>query len=75
LCREVGVDRVGGSGTSSCCTGEIMRKQPKKIVLSRETLRQLDNVQLSGLVGGADLIEDTNDRRCEPSIVSCHPGC
>jgi hypothetical protein len=52
-----------------------MRKQPKKIVLSRETLRQLDNVQLSGLVGGADLIEDTNDRRCEPSIASCPPGC
>lgn len=52
-----------------------MRKQAKKITLSRETLRQLENVQLSGLAGGIAIVEDTNDRRCEPSIVSCHAGC
>ncbi len=52
-----------------------MRKSAKKIVLSRETLRQLENVQLTRLVGGLAVLEDTEDRRCEPSIVSCHAGC
>jgi hypothetical protein len=51
-----------------------MRKQVKKLVLFKETIRQLEKGQVSGGVG-AELVEDTNDRRCEPSIVSCHAGC
>jgi hypothetical protein len=52
-----------------------MRKEAKKIVLSKETLRQMENVQLSGLAGGLTILGDSMDRRCEPSIVSCHEGC
>ena len=50
-----------------------MRKQLKKLSLSRETITQLEKGQIRG---GVELVdEDTNDRRCEPSIVSCHVGC
>jgi hypothetical protein len=52
-----------------------MRKQVKKLALSRETIQQLEKRQISGVAAGVELVEDTNDRRCEPSIVSCHPGC
>jgi hypothetical protein len=55
--------------------GKHMRKQVKKLALSRETIRQLEKGQVSGGVVGDELVEDTNDRRCEPSIVSCHAGC
>jgi hypothetical protein len=51
-----------------------MKKKVKKISLSRETIGQLKNPQLSGLVGGLVVANDMEDRRCEPSIVSC-PGC
>jgi hypothetical protein len=57
-----------------------MKKKARKIVISRETLRRLDSVQLSGPVGGLAVETivsegDSNDRRCEPSIASCHVTC
>jgi hypothetical protein len=51
-----------------------MRKQLKKLALSRETILPLEKGQVTGATGG-ELSEYTNDRRCEPSIVSCRPGC
>jgi hypothetical protein len=53
-----------------------MRKQLKKLSLSRETIKRLEKGQVLGGIEGVEVVtEDTNDRRCEPSIVSCHAGC
>ena len=52
-----------------------MRKKLNKLTLTRETIQQLEKGQVLGGVTGGEVVEDTNDRRCEPSIVSCHVGC
>jgi hypothetical protein len=44
-----------------------MDKQPKKLVLSKETLRNLDDQELSGIVGGTGTIVCVN-------TVVCHSG-
>ncbi len=44
-----------------------MEKRPKKLELSKETLRNLDDQELSGIVGGTGTIVCVN-------TVLCHSG-
>lgn len=52
-----------------------MRKKAKKLTLSRISLRQLDDLRLRGAEAAPEAPGETEDRRCEPSIVSCHVSC
>jgi len=47
--------------------GGNMEKRPKKLELSKETLRNLDDQELSGIVGGTGTIVCVN-------TVLCHSG-
>ena len=51
-----------------------MKKQPKKIVLAKETLRNLAGSEVTEAQGGALPISQVNTCRC-PTAISCqHPG-
>ncbi|HEX4966380.1 MAG TPA: hypothetical protein VF173_36565 [Thermoanaerobaculia bacterium] len=51
-----------------------MKKQLKKIVLAKETLRNLETSEVSEAQGGAFPISQVNTCRC-PTAISCqHPG-
>jgi hypothetical protein len=51
-----------------------MKKQQKKIVLAKETLRNLDGSDLGKAEGGAFPNSDFNTCDC-PTYISCrHPG-
>lgn len=45
-----------------------MKKPARKLVLSRETLRTLDTVDLVHVAGGA--VADSNDTKCESQVVA-----
>jgi hypothetical protein len=48
--------------------GEYMEKQAKKLVLSKETLRSLDDQELSGVVGGTGTIVCVESALCNSGI-------
>jgi hypothetical protein len=51
-----------------------MKKQPKKIVLAKETLRILGTSEVADAQGGAFPISTVNTCRC-PTAISCqHVG-
>jgi hypothetical protein len=50
-----------------------MKKQPKKIVLAKETLRNLTGSDLTKAEGGAFPNSDFNTCDC-PTYISCKPG-
>jgi hypothetical protein len=51
-----------------------MKKQPKKIVLAKETLRNLATSDAAMAQGGAFPISTVDTCRC-PTAISCqHPG-
>jgi hypothetical protein len=51
-----------------------MEKQAKKLVLSKETLRSLDDQELSGVVGGTGTIMCVESMLCN-SGVCCSVVC
>ena len=50
-----------------------MKKQPKKIVLAKETLRNLEGADLAEAQGGAFPNTQFNTCRC-PTLSCQHPG-
>jgi hypothetical protein len=48
-----------------------MKKQMKKLVLAKETLRSLETTTLTDVIGGAPTIFNTCE--CPVSIVDCIP--
>ena len=50
-----------------------MKKQPKKIVLAKETLRNLNGSEFTKVEGGAFPNSDANTCQCHTAI-SCKPG-
>jgi hypothetical protein len=54
--------------------GEFMEKQTKKLALSKETLRSLDDQELSGVVGGTGTIVCVESVLCN-SGVCCSVLC
>ncbi len=54
-----------------------MNKQSKKLTLSKETLRNLDDQDLSGVVGGTGTIVCVNTAVCYSGVcgsVACNIG-
>ena len=50
-----------------------MKKQPKKIVLAKETLRHLTGDDLEGVAGGS-ILPNTRFNSCRCPTLSCKPG-
>lgn len=51
----------------------VMKKQPKKIALAKETLRHLSDSDFAGVEGGS-IFPNTLFNTCRCPTLSCKPG-